>query len=211
MRRSERTGILFVSLVFTAVVFSIVASVFSLYEMARVGEEIRRIKKNIERIKSDLSDRLSRIEELIGPNSPLDKYINDLSYVRNLLSDLENVERMISELPEDPTTGYFRVLVIGSEKVWFEVGKGKRKYFAQELFPGISSERFYYFKPPNVDLKFVVPIPPDSYITVGKPSRVYLIFFGVGVPGKRPVKIVKLDKKHYDSIKDDFNLYIPGK
>ena len=211
MKRTERTGIFLVSLVFTAVVFSLVASIFSIYEMARVGEELKKIKKDVEKVRSDLSDRIKRVEELIGPNSPLDRYINDLSYVRGLLSDLENIERILSELPEDPTSGYFRVLVVGSEKVWFEVGKGKKKYFAEELFPGISSERFYYFKPPNVDLKFIVPISADSYVTVGKPSRVYLIFFGVGVPGKRPVKIVKLEKKHYDSIKDDFHLYIPGK
>jgi cell division protein FtsL len=209
VKRSERFGAILLALIFVAVVFSISASIFSLSEMIKIQSEIKNLRLQISKVQRDLSDRIGRVEDLIGPNSPLDKYINDLSYVKNLLSDLENIERILSEIPEDPTSGYFRVLVVGSEKVWFEIGKGEKKYFAEELFPGLSKERFYYFKAPNVDLKYIVPVAADSYITIGKPGRVYLIFFGVGVPGKRPVKIVHLENSHYRSLKDDFKLYIP--
>ena len=209
MRREEKLGSLLFALIVTALVVVITVSIFTAYSVMKIEERVDDLERRLEKVKADLSDRIGRVEDLIGPNSPIDKYINDLSYVKGLLSDLKNIERILSELPEDPTSGYFRVLVIGSEKVWFEVGKGKKRYFADELFPGLSPQRFYYFKPPNVELDYVVPIPPDSYVTIGKPGRVFLVFFGVGIPGKRPVKIVKLDKNHYESLKDAFNLYIP--
>ena len=211
MRRSESVGALLVAGALVAIVVSLAVSIFTLKEIVALKAEVSSFKKEIADVKSGLSRRIGRIEDLIGPNSPIDKYINDVSYVKGILSDLDNIKRILSEMPEDPTSGYFRVLVIGSEKVWFEVGKGNKKYFAQELFPGLSPERFYYFKPPNVDLDYIIPVPSDSYVVVGKPGRVFLIFFGVGVPGKRPVKIVQLSEKRYPSLQKSFNLYIPGK
>ncbi len=211
MRRSESIGAVLTAGALVALVVSLTVAIFSYKEMMSLKVEVVSLKKELVNVKSSLSKRIGRVEDLIGPNSPIDKYINDVSYVKGILSDLDNIKRILSEMPEDPTSGYFRVLVVGSEKVWFEVGKGSKKYFAEELFPGLSPERFYYFKPPNVDLDYIIPVSSDSYVVVGKPGRVFLIFFGVGVPGKRPVKIVQLNERRYSSLQKSFNLYIPGK
>ncbi len=211
MKKTESSRNLLLAGAFTAVVLAAVISLFAFKELVDVRRELLSLRSAISKVKSELSTRISRVEDLIGPNSPIDKYISDMSYVKGVLSDLDNIKRILSEMPDDPTSGYFRVLVIGSEKVWFEVGKGNKKYFAEELFPGLSPERFYYFKSPNVDLDYIVSVPSDSYISIGKPGRVFLIFFGVGVPGKRPVKIVELEEKYYPSLRSSFHLYIPGK
>ncbi len=209
MRRSWGESSRLLALVITLAFFSAAVSSISVVMLRSFKAEIDALKNSISTVKSSLGERISAVEELIGPNSPLDRYITDLSYVKNVLSDLKNFEQILSDITDDPRAGYFRVLVAGTEKVWFEIERKGRKIFATEMFPGISPYKFYYFKAPNVSLEYIVDVPPDSSITVGKPGRVYLIFFGVGTPKARPVKVVKLTKTYYPYLKSAFNLYIP--
>ncbi len=212
MRRyksSDSKATLLLSLLIVALFFSITISVISFYKLYTCTKGLDSLKKELSKTKSELSKRIGRVEDLVGPNSPLDRYINDFHYVKNVLSDLKNFEKIISELDDNPRSGYFKVLVVGAQKVWFEVEGNGKKLFAGELFPGISPYKFYYFKAPDAMLDYIIKVPPSASITVGKPDRVFLIFFGVGTSAERPVKIVKLSKTRYVNIEKSFNLYIP--
>ncbi len=209
MRRSWSSSSRFIALIITVVFFAAAISVVSFVMLVSFRSEIDSLRNHVESVKKSLGSRISAVEELIGPNSPLDRYITDMTYVKNVLSDLKAFEKMLSDVTDDPRAGYFRVLVAGTEKVWFEIDYGKKKLFATEMFPGVSPYKFYYFKAPNVSLEYIVDIPPDSSLVVGKTDRVYLIIYGVGTPRARPVKVVKLTKTYYPSIRRAFNLYIP--
>ncbi len=197
------------AIVITLLIASVILFTVTFFKLHGYVSEVRELRAELNRLKSDFSKRIGRVEDLIGPNSPLDKYINDVNYLKNILSDLSTVEKALADFSDDPRRGYFRVLVIGSEKVWFEIEHSGRKIFASELFPGLSPYKFYYFKPPNVSIGYVVDVPPDSSIVVGIPDRVFLIFFGVGTSQARPVKIVKLTETYYKNLKESFKLYIP--
>ena len=199
----------FVAAVVVVLIFTLFLSFLTFFKLREYVDRVNALEGKIAKLRSEMNERIGRVEDLIGPNSPLDHYINDVNFLKNMLGDLKVVERILSDLPGDPTRGYFRVLVVGTEKVWFEVDHGRRKIFASELFPGLSPYKFYYFKPPMASLDYIVSVPPDSSVIVGKPGRVFLIFFGVGTHRARPVKIVKLSNTKYVNLQKSFNLYIP--
>ncbi|MCD6450372.1 MAG: hypothetical protein J7L34_07700, partial [Thermotogaceae bacterium] len=149
-RSSENKAILLISLLIVGLFFSVVISTVTFYKLYSCTRDIKKLTAELNKTKAALSERIGRVEDLVGPNSPLDRYINDFYYVKNVLSDLKSFERIISELDDNPKSGYFKVLVVGTEKVWFEVEGYGRKLFASELFPGISPYKFYYFKAPDV-------------------------------------------------------------
>ncbi len=205
-RRKPASEYVVPAIIFGIVFLFIFAAVTSVYKIWKLESELKRIER--EEIEN-LSERLKRLEKLLGPDSPLSEYIVDLNYVSNVLKDLKILEKALADRNDDVRSAYFRVLIIGEEKVWISIGKGGKTYFAQNSLPGLLPYKFYYFKPPSLDLDYIKVVPKDVSVTVGKPNRVFLIFFGVGTGAKRPVKIVKLTRTHYNSLKDDFHLTIP--
>ncbi len=208
MRRGRTSHLTVVILISIFLLMVVGISVLTV-KVWRLESEIEKLRSSSERSVNSLSKRIEKIEKLLGPNSALSKYIVDVNYVSDILKDVETIKKAIVEGEDDPTSAYFRVLVIGYDMVWFSLKKGDKVYFAKNCKPGLLPYKFYYFKPPPVYLDYIVRIPKDVSVTVGKPNRVFLIFFGVGSGGRRPVKIVKLTKTFYRSLVDDFHLYVP--
>jgi hypothetical protein len=102
------------------------------------------------------------------------------------------------------------VFVIGNESSWFTVKKGDQTYFSRELRPGLSKYKFYYFKEPRIKTDYDIIVSNDSDIVIGKPGRVYLLFFGVG-SSFHPTKVVYIDTMKVENLRKTFSLYIPGK
>ncbi len=205
-RRKPASEYIVPALTFGIIFLAIFTSAVAILKIWKLESEINAIRKMIH---TDLSKRISNLEKLLGPDSPLAEYIVDLNYVSNVLKDLKVIEKALADRNDDVRSAYFRVLIIGEEKVWISMDKAGKTYFAQNSLPGLLPYKFYYFKPPNLDLDYIRIVPKDVAITVGKPNRVFLIFFGVGTGVKRPVKIVKLTRTRYNSLKDDFHLTIP--
>ncbi|WP_228288190.1 hypothetical protein [Thermosipho ferrireducens] len=152
---------------------------------------------------TDLKD----LKVKLGPNSLIDKYILSTNYLRNLGVDLEYV---LSNLEDTPDTGYFMLFVIGDEPSWVTIKKGDTTYFSREIKPGLSKYKFYYFKEPRIKTDYDIKISADSDIVVGKPGKVYMLVFGVGVK-YHPTKVVFINEYKITNIRKKFNLYVPGK
>ncbi|AJC73876.1 hypothetical protein AJ81_06365 [Pseudothermotoga hypogea DSM 11164 = NBRC 106472] len=152
-----------------------------------------------------LSSRISKIEELLKAGTGIEKIITSANYLSNLSVDLE---RILEEMVDDPTTGYIRLFVIGQENVWVTFRKGNEIYFSRELKPGLAPYKFYYFKEPSIQTQYSIKIPRDCTIVIGKPGTVYFLVYGVGTT-KHPTKVVIWKEPRVENLERDFSLYIP--
>jgi len=182
-RRSTGSEGVAVALILGVIILSLILSISAVIAVWRLKVDIIRLeRKTVGR----LEKRIENLENLLGPDSPLSEYIVNVNYVTNMLRDFRTIEKALAENVEDIRSAYFRILVIGEERVWISIKKDGKTYFADNCLPGLLPYKFYYFKPPNVKLDYVKVVPSDAGITVGKPNRVFLIFFGVGSGGSRP-------------------------
>ncbi|MBO8139677.1 MAG: hypothetical protein J7J43_04555 [Thermosipho sp. (in: Bacteria)] len=188
-------------------IISVVLSVSNFFRYRNLLEEYNSLKNYVNNKLSNYELKLNDLQTKLGPNSLVDKYILSANYMNNFGVDLEYI---MSNLEDDPGTGYFMVFVIGNESSWLTVKKGNQTYFSRELKPGLSKYKFYYFKEPRIKTDYDIIISSDSDLVVGKPGRVYLLFFGVG-SGFHPTKVVFIDKMKIENLQKTFSLYIPGK
>lgn len=204
-RRSANLATFFGLLFFTIVIISVILSIGNLLAYREVLRRIDVMRKYVDSKVAEVQKELENYKALMAPNSLLDKYIAAVNYLRDFGYDFE---RILSNLSDDPTTGYFMVFVSGNENVWFSVKTSERTIFGRELKPGLSDYRFFYFKEPRIRTTYDISVPPDATIVAGKPNRVYLLFFGVGLRF-HPTKVVQLTETVVENFAEKFSLYIP--
>ncbi len=192
---------LLISVFVCGFVLSIVSFFYYLNQKKNNEKMIASLTQRID----SLTNRLSKLEELLKPGSGIEKLIASANYLSNLSVDLE---RILEELTDDPTTGYIRLFVIGQENVWVTFRKGNEVYFSRELKPGLAPYKFYYFKEPSIQTQYSVKIPRDCSITIGKPGTVYFLVYGVGTT-RHPTKVVIWKDARVENLERDFSLYIP--
>jgi len=203
MRKKNWFVSLLASMLVLAILMFFILSVYNLIEIRRLGRKFEDFEK---RFLSELdSPRMKMIEELLAPNSILSHYITAHEYFKKATVDLEKI---FSELDDDPTTGYIRVFIVGNDPVWVTIRKGDTVIFSRDLKPGLSPYRFFYYKEPKVKTSYDITIPRDASLVVGVPNRVFLLVFGVGT-SHHPTKIVQVTQSRIENIARDLNLYIP--
>ncbi|MBO8161728.1 MAG: hypothetical protein H0Z24_08850 [Thermosipho sp. (in: Bacteria)] len=188
-------------------VIAVVLSIGNFLRYRNLLDEYNSLKNYVNEKLSGYESKLSGLETRLGPNSLFDKYILSVNYMKNFGVDLEYI---MSNLEDEPGTGYFMIFVVGEETSWVTVKKGNKTYFSRELKPGLSKYKFYYFKKPRIETDYDIVIPDDSDIVVGKPGKVYLLIFGVG-SSYHPTKIVIINELKVTNLRKTFSLYVPGK
>jgi len=210
IRRKKRTRDLatfFGMLFFVIVLISVALSIGNLIAYREIISRLSNVTNYVDQKVNQVHKEVESVKALMAPNSLVDKYISAANYLREFGYDFE---RILANISDDPTTGYFMVFTIGNENVWFSIRDAEKTYFNKELKPGLSDYRFFYFKEPKIRTNYDVIIPPEATITVGKPGRIYLLFFGVGTKF-HPTKVVQLTESKYENFAQKFSLYIPGR
>ncbi|HPI17024.1 MAG TPA: hypothetical protein PLA66_07730 [Mesotoga sp.] len=196
----------------TLILASIVGFVFSLMAVNRVGQvrkEMTELKnsyeRQIEKMEADFQTKLASIERLLGGGGTLEKYIVAKNFLSNTSVDLDAI---LTEMQHQSDRPYFRVFVTGTKEVWIGMKKSSSDsayYFQKNFKPGLSQEKFYYLKNPEIETKYTIMLNKDAYIRTGVPESVYLIFFGFDSG-----KLSRMPGVEIANLKDAFNLYIPG-
>lgn len=209
-RKRNRSDIVYIVIVLSIFVLFLVTMFFAFgnfFRYRKILNDYNALKNYVESKLSAYETKIKELESKLGPNSVIDKYILSFNYLKNFGVDLEHV---LDNLEYEPGTGYFMVFVVGNESSWLTVKDGNKTYFSKEIYPGLSKYKFYYFKEPRILTDYDVVVSPDVSIVVGKPGRVYLLFYGVGT-SYHPTKIVKVDEMKVNNIMKTYNLYVPGK
>ncbi len=190
----------------------IVSSSISLLTLVKVNElndEITEFKNEVNnRVNSftnDFQTDISEIKKLITPGGVLEEYVVAKTFIENLEEDLSTI---LTEAQQSNDRPYFRFFITGNEGVWIGLKNNKddSSYFFQKTFlPGLSREKFFYFKDPLVETDYTIIINNDSYIRTANPDAVYLIFFGF-----ESGKFVQMPDPKVNNMSEKFNLYIPG-
>ncbi|MFW6135116.1 MAG: hypothetical protein ACOC5R_06025 [Elusimicrobiota bacterium] len=194
------------------VVLVIVSSSLSLLTLVKVNE----LNNEITVFKDAVNDRvnsftknfqtdISEIKKLITPGGVLEEYVVAKTFIESLEEDLSTI---LTEAQQSDDRPYFRFFITGKEDVWIGLKNNKddSSYFFQKtFFPGLSKEKFFYFKEPIVETDYTIIINNDSYIRTANPDAVYLIFFGF-----ESGKLVQMPDSKVDNMSEKFNLYIPG-
>jgi len=204
-KRSEFLVSFLVFLFIVALIAGLALSVFSFFYYVKQRKNQEALVENLNKKITALSERISKLETFMGPNSMIDKYISAANFLSNTSNDLE---RIIEELHDDPTTGYMRIFVMGQENVWVTFKKGETTYFSRELKPGLAPYKFYYFKTPAIQTQYSVQIPRDCSVVLGKPGMVCFLIYGVGTK-QHPTKVVTWKDTRVNNLETDFSLYIP--
>ncbi|HOK88250.1 MAG TPA: hypothetical protein PK404_05395 [Fervidobacterium sp.] len=196
-------GILF----FVVVIVSVVLSIGNLIRYREILAKYDEMKKYVDSKLSEVNSELENMKDLVGPNSLVDKYISAVNYLKEFGYDFEKI---LANVSDDPTTGYFMIFVAGNESSWVTIKDKENTYFSKELKPGLSNYRFFYFKEPRIRTNYDIIVPPEATIVAGKAGKVYLLFFGVGM-SFHPTKVVQLTENTYENFASKFSLYIPGR
>ncbi|MEJ5228660.1 MAG: hypothetical protein WHT65_01540 [Pseudothermotoga sp.] len=204
-KRREFLVSFLVFLFIVALVCGSVLSIFSFVYYVKQRKQQDVVVASLEKKINTLNDRISKLETSFGPNSVLDKYISAANFLSNTSTDLE---RIVEELYDDPTTGYLRLFVMGQENVWVTFRKGETVYFSKELKPGLAPYKFYYFKTPPIQTQYSLQVPKDCSIVIGKPGMVCFLIYGVGTK-QHPTKVVTWKDARVSNLESDFSLYIP--
>lgn len=195
------------------IVGSLLAMLFSglsIINVSKLQRELDGLLDEIDEKFVNMSDEMEKevesTKELLGGNGIVENYLILKNYYENTSLD---IARYVSELQKDKDKPYFRFFITGTENVWIgikdNVDDGSYK-FQKTYKPGMSEEKFYYFKKPDVETEYDIFISPESYIKAGIPENVYLMFtaFGSG-------KLVKVpEEESIKNLKKEYNLYIPG-
>jgi hypothetical protein len=192
---------LLISIFISGFALSIVSFFYYLSQKKQSERNLLALSQKID----TLSNRVSKLEELLKAGTGIERIITSANYLSNLSVDLE---RIIEELTDDPTTGYIRLFVIGQDNVWVTFRKGNEVYFSRELKPGLAPYKFYYFKEPSIQTQYSIKVPRDCSIVLGKPGVVYFLVYGVGT-SKHPTKVVIWKDSRVENLERDFSLYIP--
>ncbi len=204
-KRSEFLVSFLVLLFIIALISGLALSAFSFFYYVKQRKNQEASIENLNKKISALSERISKLESSIGANSVIDKYISAANFLSNTSVDLEKI---VEELYDDPTTGYIRLFVMGQENVWVTFKKGDTTYFSRELKPGLAPYKFYYFKSPAIQTQYAIQVPKDCTIVIGKPGTVCFLVYGVGTK-QHPTKIVTWKDTKVNNLETDFSLYIP--
>ncbi|MDD3460839.1 MULTISPECIES: hypothetical protein [unclassified Mesotoga] len=191
---------------------AIIGFIFSLIAINKVGQmeaELTQMRKQYDQellsIEDDFKAKLASVERLLGSGGTLEQYIVAKNFLSNTTIDLEAI---ITEAQKASDRPYFRVFVTGTKDIWVGIKKASTDsgYFFQKNFkPGLSQEKFYYFKNPEVETKYTIMVGKDAYLRTGAPESVYLIFFGFDSG-----KLVRMPSVEITNLSKDLNLYIPG-
>ncbi|PNE23110.1 hypothetical protein V511_04395 [Mesotoga sp. Brook.08.YT.4.2.5.1] len=191
---------------------AIIGFIFSLIAINKVGQmeaELTQMRKQYDQellsIEDDFKAKLASVERLLGSGGTLEQYIVAKNFLSNTTVDLEAI---ITEAQKASDRPYFRVFVTGTKDIWVGIKKASTDsgYFFQKNFkPGLSQEKFYYFKNPEVETKYTIMVGKDAYLRAGAPESVYLIFFGFDSG-----KLVRMPSVEITNLSKDLNLYIPG-
>ncbi|HNS35427.1 MAG TPA: hypothetical protein PKI70_04905 [Mesotoga sp.] len=191
---------------------AIIGFIFSLIAINKVGQmeaELTQMRKQYDQellsIEDDFKAKLASVERLLGAGGTLEQYIVAKNFLSNTTVDLEAI---ITEAQKASDRPYFRVFVTGTKDIWVGIKKASTDsgYFFQKNFkPGLSQEKFYYFKNPEVETKYTIMVGKDAYLRTGAPESVYLIFFGFDSG-----KLVRMPSVEITNLSKDLNLYIPG-
>ena len=207
-RRTSPALAIGLTLIFAAIV-GFLFSIIAVNQVGKMQREIVQMKAEYEAklkaIESDLQAKLSSIERLLGGGGTLEKYIVARNFLSNTALDLDAV---LTEMQNTSDRPYFRVFVTGTKEVWFGAKKSSSDnayFFKKNIAPGLSKEKFYYFKTPEIDTRYTIMLGSDAYIRTGVPESVYLIFFGFDSG-----KLVRMPSMEVSNIRTAFNLYIPG-
>ncbi|MFN3692333.1 MAG: hypothetical protein ACK4R7_05535, partial [Fervidobacterium sp.] len=117
------------------IVISVILSVGNFVRYREVLQKFSELKKYVDSKVENIYTELENTKQLFGPNSVLDKYIAASNHLRDFGYDFEKI---LSNISDDPTTGYFVVFVAGNESTWFTIKDQSKTYFSGELKPGLS-------------------------------------------------------------------------
>ncbi|MDI3524049.1 MULTISPECIES: hypothetical protein [unclassified Kosmotoga] len=194
------------------IIAAIVAFILSLAAL-KTAEELRiKIDELNKQLNSSYSEFTTRVENevdslksIITGGGLVEKFIIASEFLESFENDLD---ALFTELQKTPDRPYFRIFVTGKDDVWigFKKNKNETKYTYQKIFsPGLSQEKFFYFKPPELETKYTITLSKDAYIRVANPNSVYLIFYGFNSG-----KLVKMPSAEVINLSEEFDLYIPG-
>lgn len=206
-RKTRDISSFFSILFFVVVIVSVILSIGNFIRYREILAKYDEMKKYVDSKVSEVNSELENMKDLVGPNSLVDKYISAVNYLKEFGYDFEKI---LANVSDDPTTGYFMIFVAGNESSWITIKDKENTYFSKELKPGLSNYRFFYFKEPRIRTNYDIIVPPEATIVAGKAGKVYLLFFGVGM-SFHPTKVVQLTENTYENFASKFSLYIPGR
>jgi len=194
------------------IILVVVSSSLSFLTLAKVNtlsNEIKTFQNKIDERINSFSNKfesdITKITDLITPGGTLEEYIVAKSFIENLEEDLA---RVLTEAQQTSDRPYFRFFVTGKDQIWIGLKNSENDssyFFQKNFYPGLSREKFFYFKEPLVDTQYTIKVNSDSYIRTANPDSVYLIFFGFDSG-----KLVQMKSTTVKNLSEEFNLYIPG-
>jgi len=193
----------------TLVILSVFLTLFSFYKMFEISESTSKrldaMSDKYNRNYTEIKKMAEENKKLLEPDGIIDKFITAANLIEDYSVGIDQIID-IAQSSSFKNVGFMRVFVSGSEPVWVSItGSNGRKYFAENLNPGISEQSFYYYKKPSIEIKDIdYPITSNFEITSGNYDRTYLLFFNFG-----STKIVKMEKQTMSNPLKTFDIWLP--
>ena len=209
--RKIRRGGTFVLFLLSVAILSLIFSGYAIFAIRSLKDELARtqnvLNRKIEEKTSKLGDDVENLKRLLGPKGVMDRYISAANVLLNYSVDLDKI---ITEIQEDRGTGYFRIFISGPKRVWVGLRSGGKYIVQKEFTPGLSNEKFYFFKSPGVKTKYTVTVPKNISLVTGDPQRTYILLNYLGsYKVVRVADLVKSGIRRVDNLLGKMGLRVP--
>jgi len=152
----------------------------------------------------EIKNKTEENYRLLQPNSWLNKAVIASNMIEEYIIGVDEIIAIAQER-NFSKVAFFKVFISGNSPVWFNVKSGDRNNFAENLSPGLSSQEFYYYKKPEIDIEGkTIIIPKNFTITSGNYENTYLLFFNFGT-----TKLVQMDSQKIANVIGKFDIWLP--
>ncbi|HOO32037.1 MAG TPA: hypothetical protein PK466_03245 [Thermotogota bacterium] len=200
-----RTGFLPYFLMIIAVVIALMAFFRMIETENAVTDRMNAMSAKYNEWYQEIKQQTEENSELLKPNGVINKTL----IASNLMNEyIVGIDDIINARQENDFSkvAFARLFISGSNPVYISVEGNSKVLFAKNINPGLSEERFYYYKQPQtmIEDKTIV-IPRNFKITSGNYENTYLLFFNFG-----DTKLVKMDAQKISNVISKYNIWLPA-
>lgn len=191
---------------------TVIAIIFAVMAFYKMIETENNVTKRMDTMSAkyntwyqEIKQQSSENSELLKPNGLINKTLIASSLMNEYIVGIDDVINASQE-KDFSKVAFARIFISGSSPVYISIEGNSKVLFAGNMHPGLSDERFYYYKQPQtlIEGKTIV-VPRNFKINSGNYENTYILFFNFG-----DTKLAKMDTQKISNVTSKYNIWLPA-
>jgi hypothetical protein len=190
---------------------TIIAIVFAFMAYYKMIETENSVTKRMDAMSAkyngwyqEIKQKSEENSDLLKPNGLINKTLISSNLMNEYIVGIDDILNASQE-KDFSKVAFARLFISGSSPVYISIEGNSKTLFAKNMNPGLSDERFYYYKQPQILIEDkTIIIPRNFKITSGNYENTYLLFFNFG-----DTKLARMDKQKISNVPSQYSIWLP--